>query len=142
MQHQFYMLILLVCLLVLAIYSKTGGKNGKHSSITESSNISAVSYLVLPVFEHMLGQQFRSIPEKLQSLQSKKFTLLPSTAFLCTLDSAPRSAIETGLQIGTLDHARFSMLTKHISKILTVLKALRSRGKNAVDPVEEEGYDD
>ena len=78
----------------------------------------------------------------LKSLQSKKFTLLPSTAFLCTLDSAPRSAIETGLQIGTLDHARFSMLTKQILKILIVLKALHSRGKNAVDPVEEEGYDD
>ena len=40
------------------------------------------------------------------------------------------------------DHARFSMLTKQISKISTVLKALRSRGKNVVDPVEEEGYDD
>ncbi|KAF8227362.1 hypothetical protein L208DRAFT_1071559, partial [Tricholoma matsutake] len=108
---------------------KTGGKNGKHSSITKSSNISAVSYLVLQVFKHMLGQQFWSIPEKLQSLQCKKFTLLPSIAFLCTLDSAPRSTIETGLRIGTLDYTRFSMLTKQISKILTVLKALRSRGK-------------
>jgi hypothetical protein len=47
-----------------------------------------------------------------------------------------------GETIGTLDHVRFSMLTKQISKILTVLKALRSRGKNVVDPVEEEGYDD
>jgi len=34
------------------------------------------------------------------------------------------------------------MLTNQISKILTVLKALHSRGKNVVDLVEEEGYDD
>jgi hypothetical protein len=131
-----------VVLLVLAIYSKSGGKNGKHSSIVKSSNISAVSYFVLQVFEQMVSQQFRSIPEKLQSLQSKKFTLLPSSAFLCILDTAPRSAIETGLRIGIPDHIRFNVLTKQISKILIVMKALRSRRKNAADTAEEDGNDD
>lgn len=106
---------------VLAIYSKSGGKNGKHSSIMKSSNISAVSYFVLQVFEQMVSQQFRSIPEKLQSLQSNKFTLLPSSAFLCILDTAPRSAIETGLRIGIPDHIRFNVLTKKISKILIAM---------------------
>lgn len=127
---------------VLAIYSKSGGKNGKHSSIMKSSNISAVSYFVLQVFEQMVSQQFRSIPEKLQSLQSNKFTLLPSSAFLCILDTAPRSAIETGLRIGIPDHIRFNVLTK---KILIVMKALKSRRKNAADSThmaEEDGDDD
>lgn len=130
---------------VLAIYSKSGGKNGKHSSIMKSSNISAVSYFVLQVFEQMVSQQFRSIPEKLQSLQSNKFTLLPSSAFLCILDTAPRSAIETGLRIGIPDHIRFNVLTKKNSKILIVMKALKSRRKNAADSThmaEEDGDDD
>ena len=39
--------------IVIAIYSKTGGKNGKHAAVTEASNISATSYLVVQVFEHM-----------------------------------------------------------------------------------------
>jgi hypothetical protein len=133
--------ILTAHLLVLAIYSKTGGKNGKHSSITESSNISAVSYFALQVFEHMVSQQFRSVPEKLQYLGSKKFTLLPSTAFLCTLDSEPRSAIETGLRLGTTDYSRFNILTRNISTILAVMKALKSRCKNTVDLAEEDDND-
>ena len=135
----------MVVLLVLAIYSKSGGKNGKHSSIMKSSNISAVSYFVLQVFEQMVTQQFRSIPEKLQSLQSNQFTLLPSSAFLCVLDTAPRSAIETGLRIGIPDHIRFNALTKKISKILIVMKALMSKRKNAADSThtaEEDGDDD
>ncbi|KAF8221916.1 hypothetical protein L208DRAFT_1414265 [Tricholoma matsutake] len=93
----------------------------------------------------MVSQQFRSIPEKLQSLQSNKFTLLPSSAFLCILDTAPRSALETGLRIGIPDHIRFNVLTKKISKILIVMKALKSRRKNAADSThmaEEDGDDD
>ena len=131
----------MVVLLVLAIYSKSEGKNGKHSSIVKSSNISAVSYFVLQVFKQMVSQQFWSIPEKLQSLQSKKFTLLPSSAFLGILNTAPCSAIETGLQISIPDHIWFNVLTKQISKILIVMKALRSRCKNAADMAEEDGDD-
>ena len=37
--------------IVIAIYAKTGGKNGKHSAVSESSSISAVSYLGLQIFE-------------------------------------------------------------------------------------------
>jgi hypothetical protein len=111
----------------------------------KSSNISAVSYFVLQVFEQMVSQQFRSIPEKLQSLQSlqsNQFTLLPSSAFLCISDTAPCSAIETGLWIGIPDHIRFNVLTKNIKKILIFMKALKSRRKNAAHTAEEDGDDD
>jgi hypothetical protein len=49
-----------ICLhaIVIVIYSKTGGKNGKHAAITDASNISAVSYLAVQVFEHMHGCLF------------------------------------------------------------------------------------
>lgn len=110
--------------------------------ITESSNISAVSYFVLQVFEQMVTQQFRAIPEKLQFLQSKKFTLLPSTSFLCTLDTAPRSAIETGLRISTTDYTRFNILTKQIAKIAGVIKTLVSRRKKNEDLDAEDVDDD
>ncbi|KAF8225333.1 hypothetical protein L208DRAFT_1050423, partial [Tricholoma matsutake] len=48
---------------VIAIYSKTGGKNRKHAGITDASNISAVSYLAVQVFEHMHGHIFCDHPD-------------------------------------------------------------------------------
>ncbi|KAF8218464.1 hypothetical protein L208DRAFT_1014414, partial [Tricholoma matsutake] len=48
---------------VITFYSKTGGKHGKHSSITEASNISTISYIAVQLFEFMHGRQFRHTPE-------------------------------------------------------------------------------
>jgi hypothetical protein len=42
-------------LTVIAIYSKSGGKHGKHKAVSDSSHISAVSYVCVQVFEHMFG---------------------------------------------------------------------------------------
>jgi hypothetical protein len=39
--------------LVIYMYSKGGGKNRKHESVSESSNISALSNIGVQVFEHM-----------------------------------------------------------------------------------------
>ncbi|KAF8229628.1 hypothetical protein L208DRAFT_1123918, partial [Tricholoma matsutake] len=48
---------------VIAFYSKTSGKHGKHGLITESSNISAVSYIAIQLFEFMHSCQFCHIPQ-------------------------------------------------------------------------------
>ena len=76
-------------LLVIALYSKTGGKNGKHAAITDSSAISTVSYIGVQVFEHMYGRQFRVIPEATALFFTKQFALLPPISFLSTLSSPP-----------------------------------------------------
>lgn len=74
--------------LVKSIYAKTGGKNGRHINVTDSSNIMAISYLVVQIFEHQLGTQFRAIPNA-QRLQVLRFDHLPPSAFLCALKHAP-----------------------------------------------------
>ncbi|KIJ92452.1 hypothetical protein K443DRAFT_30663, partial [Laccaria amethystina LaAM-08-1] len=48
---------------VVAMYSKTGGKNGKHSAITELSSIAAVSYLSVQLFRYRTGGQFHPVPD-------------------------------------------------------------------------------
>ncbi|KAF8237094.1 hypothetical protein L208DRAFT_1071666, partial [Tricholoma matsutake] len=53
---------------VITFYSKTGGKHGKHSSITEASNISTISYIAVQLFEFMHGRQFRHTPESTSCL--------------------------------------------------------------------------
>ena len=39
-------------LLVHAMYAKSGGKNGKHNNVTDRSNLSALSYLSVQIFEY------------------------------------------------------------------------------------------
>jgi hypothetical protein len=50
--------------------------------------------------------------------------------------------METGLRLGTPDYSWFNILTRNISTILAVMKALESRRKNTVDSAEEEDDDD
>jgi hypothetical protein len=104
-------------LIVLAIYSKAGGKNGKHSS--PSRNLQ--TYPPCPTSSYRFSNRWsasnfeqyyqRSCTSSV-FLQSKKFTLLPSssTSFLCTPDTArARSAIETGLRISTTDYTKTTL---------------------------------
>ncbi|KAF8223788.1 hypothetical protein L208DRAFT_1369906, partial [Tricholoma matsutake] len=55
---------------VIALYSKTGGKQGKHESISDLSNISAVSNIAVQIFEYTHAHQFCSIPQRQFSEQS------------------------------------------------------------------------
>ncbi|KAF8224302.1 hypothetical protein L208DRAFT_1065065, partial [Tricholoma matsutake] len=48
---------------VIALYSKTGGRNSKHESVSDTLNICAVSNIAVQVFKHMHTCQFHSIPE-------------------------------------------------------------------------------
>ena len=90
------LLLIILALLVIAIYSKSGGKNGKHCSITESSNIGAISYIAAQLFEFMHGRQSRHTPEATARLQTRQFTLSASMGFLTILSTQPRIHGMTG----------------------------------------------
>ena len=69
------------------MYSKTGGKNGKHSAIMESSSIAAVSYLSVQLFRYHIALQFHSVSDVTAIFQTKRFVLLSSVQFLCLVDT-------------------------------------------------------
>ena len=71
--------------LVKSIYAKTGGKNGRHNNVTDSSNIMVISYLAVQIFEYQLGTQFRAIPKCSTTSSFAVWNLPPSSAFLCAL---------------------------------------------------------
>lgn len=141
---------------MLAIYSKTAGKGGKHASIDTASNIAATSYISVQLFEHTFGNQFCLIPEKMVAFQTKQYTHLLSKAFLCLLDFPPivpsnSAACDPGSAISTSlsksDHLRFSSLfgvSTAISKVLIELgKRSKGKGKGKVIPEElSSGEDD
>jgi hypothetical protein len=118
--------------IVIAFYSKTGGKHGKHGSITESTSISAVSYIAVQLFEFMHGRQFRHIPEMTSRLQTKQFAILPSMPFLCLLSVSLKVHPKSGtLELTQEDIDRFKALDKGSVKFQAAMKLSRKRGKGA-----------
>ncbi|THU78024.1 hypothetical protein K435DRAFT_590950, partial [Dendrothele bispora CBS 962.96] len=53
---------------VITMYTKGGGKNGKHAAVTSADNISALSYLAVQLFQHAHHGRFKSIPSITSSL--------------------------------------------------------------------------
>ncbi|KDQ26371.1 hypothetical protein PLEOSDRAFT_1043400, partial [Pleurotus ostreatus PC15] len=47
---------------VVVLYSKTGGKNARHASQTTTTNIAALSYIGLQVYQYSRARQFHNIP--------------------------------------------------------------------------------
>ena len=124
---------------VLSISTKSGGKNGTHCWVPEVSSITAVSYVPVQLFEHVIGRQFRAVPQALTLLQVKQFTLLPAASFLCVLDDTPWNIMETqNLQISAADTARFDRLTKHTQNIISVLKNINSKPRKGKEPEHHE----
>jgi hypothetical protein len=119
---------------VLALYSKTGGKNGKHSSVSESSNISAVSYMAVQVFEPMYARQFRSVPAATAIFQTHQFLLLSSLHFLTLLDykesseSQQRGSI---LELSPMDLIKFRTLQNANKQLQAAFKLSKKRGRNS-----------
>ncbi|KAF8881515.1 hypothetical protein CPB84DRAFT_1851568 [Gymnopilus junonius] len=73
---------------VIAFSSKTGGKNGKHSNVTESSNIMTVSNIAVQVFEYCNHEcAFHTVTNATVMFQTKQFLLIPSIQFLCLLNA-------------------------------------------------------
>ncbi|KAL1750488.1 hypothetical protein FB107DRAFT_279583 [Schizophyllum commune] len=72
---------------VIAIYSKTGGKNGRHAAVLPSEprtasnidNICAALYLLVQIFEHvaLTESSFRVITRDLLCLEVARYALLP-----------------------------------------------------------------
>ena len=112
------------------MYSKTGGKNGKHAAVTDASNISAISYLGVQVFEHMHGCLFRDHPDATATFQTKQFALLKSNAFLFLLSSTPKD-IPTGLELAQKDAEVFIEMLSSENKFMGAMRSFRSkRGQN------------
>ena len=129
------MMILRVSLLsslnptVLAIYSISGGKAGKHFWVSNSSNVAAVSNIPVQLFDHILGVQFQAISGG-QTLHVKRFCLLPSSAFLCTLDAAP-SETDNRLKISPQDGMLFHNLKDSSASMQKAVTSLAGRGEKA-----------
>ncbi|KAJ7832421.1 hypothetical protein B0H14DRAFT_3712239 [Mycena olivaceomarginata] len=72
---------------VRALYEKEGSKTARHNAVDFSTNICALSYIDVQVFEQWTGNLFRGTHERLP--MALKFAKLPPRFFMCTLDTPP-----------------------------------------------------
>jgi uncharacterized membrane protein len=108
------------------LYSKAGGKDGKHADKTESSNITAVSYLAVQVFQHNVARQFSVFT--MMPFQTKQFLHLPPHQFLCLVESTVRITPGSSfVEISLEDLTRFFCALEAGQKQLEV--ALKAFGK-------------
>jgi hypothetical protein len=112
----------------IKISCTSGSKNGKHGSITESSNISAVSYCVVQLFEYTHGHHFHHMPIATSRLQTRQFALLPSMRFLSLLSSQPKIHSATGtIELSSVDYELFAILKNTTGKLAEAIILSRKR---------------
>ncbi|KAG9075446.1 hypothetical protein FRC06_010084 [Ceratobasidium sp. 370] len=59
---------------VLTMYSKGGGKAGKHGWVNNQSNLASLSNLLVQLWEHWMENGFRSVPKQAASHYAKRYT--------------------------------------------------------------------
>ncbi|KAF8868404.1 hypothetical protein CPB84DRAFT_1969624 [Gymnopilus junonius] len=121
---------------VIAFSSKGGGKNGKHSDVTESSNIAAVSNIALQVFQYRNhGREFRAVTDATVTFQTKQFLIIPSFQSLCLLDAKiPDNTLNGSfIEMPDLDLERFRALKDANEQIVAALKLSRKRKVEGLD---------
>jgi hypothetical protein len=115
-----------VTILVIILYSKTEAKGSKYNSVTDSSNIMAISNIGIQVFEQSVGTHFHETFQD-KALFTPRFDFIPLTAFLCALIHTPNYTPGLGLRLTPLDFQVFESLTKVFPDLVKLMKALKSK---------------
>jgi hypothetical protein len=118
---------------VLAIYAKSGGKAAKHSWVSDSSNIAAVSNIPVQLVDLSHTYSWGAIPCNCwwANLACQEILLV---AFLCTLEVAP-SQTESGLKISPQDGVLFRNLRDNSAHmIFKAVTSLAGRAKKSQGP--------
>ncbi|KAH7867803.1 uncharacterized protein C8R40DRAFT_1221609 [Lentinula edodes] len=120
---------------VEALYSKGGGKNGKHAAVMKADNIAAVSYIGLQLFEHCYDAKFHAITSQTRPYPTLSYTFIPSTNFFAITKALPQLVTEQSGQTVYLksnaDVIMHQHLTHYFHKLSEVLVAHAKRSKTS-----------
>jgi hypothetical protein len=124
----------------MAMYSQSGGKGSAHAWLSDSTNIGAISYLVVQTYEYetyeyAYHRNFRTVHQRNAALHVGTYALLPSDRFLRTLTATPTLS-QDGRTI-TLDDSQLGIFTelqgnlKEILRAVGAIVAARKKGRGA-----------
>lgn len=117
--------------IVIVMYVQSAAKNARHESADTTTNISALSRVVIRVFEHTHGCQFRAIPSATAILQAHQFALLPPSNVISILSTGPQTLNHSGFDLSPTDMTLFNDLRRGnaIVQLRLAMKAFRKREK-------------
>ena len=133
-----YSFLINLIVTVLSISSKSGGKYGKHGWVPSVTSIAAASNIGVQLFQQVYRNQFRIFHESPGSPRIKKYALIPSSFFLCTLSNLPKLALGGTLQLSDPDYTFFGKLMSLQQNILSAIKVMKGRTSKK----DEEGQED
>ena len=108
------------------MYEKTGGKNGRHQAITKTSNISALSYLALQVYEEARFCTFSSIPTSTAQLQTFQFMHLPPHQVLTVLQHVKISD-NSGVKLMQEEWGLYQELSRGLKELQNAMAAFQRK---------------
>lgn len=121
---------------VVAMYSKGGGKHGKHGSVTQADNICALSYLGVQVFQHSPGNIFRAVTDSTVLLRTSQFLHITANEVLTVLTGQPVRQANGNLELAEGDIQVYKRLNAERAKLLLALKEFGKRRKDNDDEEE------
>ncbi|TEB35308.1 hypothetical protein FA13DRAFT_1624645, partial [Coprinellus micaceus] len=129
---------------VFTLYMKTGGKNGKHTAVTDSSSIGAISSLGVQVFEHREGtSEFTSHPRATKLLGTCQFAFVFPFEFLLRIPW--KSVAVQGCSSVLLDNLtfqRFLALKRESANLVLAVTLFKARGPKGGKGPDTEGDED
>ncbi|KAJ7191259.1 hypothetical protein GGX14DRAFT_579109 [Mycena pura] len=132
---------------VLTIYSKGGGKAGRHDWVSQSTNVGQISYAVVRAYEHSGDRSFRRIHHSAAILGLATFAHLPSGAILARVPERVK-VTERNAEVSKKTSALFAELLREktaLLRMVTVLTTVQRKSGvkiNVVDIEEDDGVDD
>lgn len=118
--------------LVEAMYSKGGGKNGKHAAVTKADNVAALSYIGLQLFEHAHGIIFQAITSQTRPFQTLTYAFIPSIRFIAMTNTLPQSMVEvSGQTVHLRSSADIKMHQTLVQNLQKLTDFIRNHGKRA-----------
>ena len=106
----------------MAMYSQSGSKGSTHAWLSDSTNIGAISYLVVQTYEYAYHRTFRTIHQQNAALHIGTYALLPSDRFLRTLTVTP--TLNQDGRMLNLDDTEIQVFNQLQAKLQDVLKAV------------------
>jgi len=117
-------------------------KGTTHAWASDTSSIAAVSNVPVQVFEHMHNYQFRAKSQG-HALHTRRFALLMSAQFLCTLCHSPSTTNDSSMLILTQeDHDVFKALSNRRPDIKKAIIALAGKEKKGEEDTEKDTDDE
>ena len=138
---------MLIISIVLSIYSKGGGKAGRHDWVPQVPGIGKISYILAQTFEHSGGRSFRRIHRASSMLGVSRFAHLPSGSILVRIPDLVKLTPAMA-EVSRTTAVLFKNLQDERSglvQMVTTLNTVQKKGKgniNIMDVEEEGGVED